>query len=267
MRRLLAVFVLVAGLAAPALAGCGQPAPAPKAKPKPAFSFAFEQKSADAEVRLILDREIGEWPVLHRRLYRDGLTELRKFAADAPALRADSVTPEFTPPVFQRELRWQVAAASPRVVSLRQSWMEYTGGAHPNHGAQGLLWSVVEQAETKNAELFVSAGPADAALDQRLCDAIKAARAAKGVEPDAQAEAVWPCPKWRDADLELAPSTVPGKFGGVTFLFDPYAIGSYAEGEYEITIPQSALRAVLAPGWAGEFAGEPKVKAANPAAD
>ena len=268
MRHAVLMSALAAAvMAATALTGCGKPTPPPKAAPKPAFPFAFEQKSADAEVKLTLDQRIGEWPVLHKQLYQDGVAELRKFAAEAPALRADSVTAEFTPPVFARDLDWKVSAANPHLVSLRQSWMEYTGGAHPNHGVQGRLWSVMEQAETKNAELFVAPGPADAAIDRRLCDGIKAARAAKGAEYSVADDAVWPCPKWRDADMELAASTTPGKFGGVTFLFDPYAIGSYAEGEYEITIPQSALRSVLAPDWAEEFAGEPKVRAPSPTAN
>ena len=73
------------------------------------------------------------------------------------------------------------------------------------------------------------------------------AKAAKGVEWDPES---FPCPKWRESHFVLAPSTVPGKIGGLVFLFDPYAVGAYAEGEYEVTLPQALFTAVLAPAGA-----------------
>ena len=67
----------------------------------------------------------------------------------------------------------------------------------------------------------------------------------------------WPCPKWADSDFVLAPSSAPGKIGGLVFLFDPYSIGPYVEGDWAIALPQAEFRAALAPQWAGEFAGAP----------
>ncbi len=45
----------------------------------------------------------------------------------------------------------------------------------------------------------------------------------------------------------LAPSTTPGKVGGLTALIDPYVVGPYSEGDYEVTVPASAFQALLAP--------------------
>jgi hypothetical protein len=95
-----------------------------------------------------------------------------------------------------------------------------------------------------------------------LCDGISQARASKGVPPTDDG-AMWPCPKWRDSNFVLTPSNTPGKIGGLTFVFDPYAIGSYAEGPYEVTVPYLAIKGVLAPTYAGEFAGSPVQPAAR----
>ena len=96
-------------------------------------------------------------------------------------------------------------------------------------------------------------------MQKALCDGIGRARAAKGVPPESD-PSTWPCPKWRDTDLVLVASTTPGKFGGVDFVFDPYAIGSYAEGPYEVVVPYAAIRDALTPTYAGEFAGAPKAQ-------
>ena len=45
------------------------------------------------------------------------------------------------------------------------------------------------------------------------------------------------------------------------FLIGPYQVGPYAEGSYEVTVPQAAFRALLAPAYADEFAGTPKPEA------
>ena len=55
----------------------------------------------------------------------------------------------------------------------------------------------------------------------------------------------------------LAPSTTTGKAGGLIFLIGPYQVGPYAEGGYEIVVPQTAFRRLLAPAYADEFAGNP----------
>ena len=55
----------------------------------------------------------------------------------------------------------------------------------------------------------------------------------------------------------LAAGTTAGKAGGLVFLIAPYLVGPYAEGSYEVTVPQSAFRSLLAPAYADEFAGQP----------
>ena len=58
--------------------------------------------------------------------------------------------------------------------------------------------------------------------------------------------------------LVLAPAAIPGKIGGLTALIDPYVVGPYSEGDYEVTVPVSAFQTLLAPAYAGAFGGAPK---------
>jgi hypothetical protein len=226
----------------------------PPAPAKPVAPLTFSQENPDVSVKLTLARDISRWPGLHREVFARGSAELRKFAAAAPGERAEAKTAEYDPPQYARELEWSLAAATPRLVSLRQTWYENTGGAHPNHGYDSYLWDVAANRSIGNAVLFKTGGD-EAAVQKALCDGIDKVKTGRGVEWDPES---WPCPKWREARFVLTPSTVPGKIGGLTFLFDPYAIGSYAEGEYDVTVPQSVLAPLLAAAYAGEFAGAPK---------
>ena len=71
----------------------------------------------------------------------------------------------------------------------------------------------------------------------------------------------WSCPKWADSQFVFAPSTAAGKIGGLVFLFDPYVLGPYAEGDYRVTVPLSAFAESLSPSYAEEFAGAPAAAA------
>jgi hypothetical protein len=73
---------------------------------------------------------------------------------------------------------------------------------------------------------------------------------------------MWSCPKAVSTPFVLAPSTTPGKAGGVIFLIGAYQIGPYSDGPYRIAVPQSVFRALLNPAYADEFAGAP-VKAGD----
>jgi hypothetical protein len=67
----------------------------------------------------------------------------------------------------------------------------------------------------------------------------------------------WACPTWTDSHAVLVPSTQPYRIGGIMFLFDPYVIGAYAEGEYDVLIPLADFQQLVAPRWAADFAGAP----------
>ncbi len=251
--RLRATLTLLAATAALALGAC-QRKPAPAPPPPPAAPLTFAQTTPSATVSLTLDRRIQLYPVLHLKLYTDGRRQLLAFARQAEEDRAAEKAGEPAAP-YERTLRWRVTADSPQIVSLRQDWRDFTGALHPNHGSTALLWDRRTEAPVAQSALFRP--DADfAALDARLCEAVRQAKAAR-LGPQAAGAGDWSCPTWKSAEAVLAPSTVRGRFGGMTFHFDAYALGAAVAGDYDVTLPQAAFAAALAPAWRPLFAGEP----------
>jgi hypothetical protein len=246
----LGVFVLVAvGLAI----WRANLKPPPALQP-PQLPLSFDQSTTAAKVELKIDTKLKPYPVLVRRLYRSGVQELRSFAAQAQQDQARLSATGLPVRPYERSIAWSLAAATPNLVSVRQAWFDDTGGAHPNHGSKGLLWDPQGEREVARTELFRPDAD-QGRLDGLLCRAIAAEKGRReGAVFDPLA---WPCPKWADSDFVLAPSSAPGKIGGLVFLFDPYSIGPYVEGDWAIAVRQAEFRAALAPQWAGEFAGAP----------
>ncbi|HWW25741.1 MAG TPA: RsiV family protein, partial [Caulobacter sp.] len=214
----------------------------------------FDQADEAAKVTLRLPAEIANHPALHALLYDRETAGLKTFAAKAQADRKAS-DGKFPWRPYARQGQWFLAADAPPLVGLRALWFEDTGGAHPNHGASSLIWDSAAQREIQPKALFRP--DADmAVLDKAICDAVAQAKTHR--EGAVPLNAMFSCPRWNQTVLVLAPSTIPGKVGGLTVLIDPYVVGPYAEGDYEVVVPLSAFQALLAPAHAGAFAGAPK---------
>jgi hypothetical protein len=266
-------WLIAGGVAAVALVGVGVVLLAP-GKPQPTarrtidklepvaaepdktaeVPFAYASKTAQAVVSLKLPASLAAQPDLHARLYDEGVKDLKRFADGAASAHAEDT--EDTVP-YERNVKWTAADETSKLISLQKETFEFSGGAHPNTTLEAVLWDKALKKALQPGALFKT-GVDYSKLDATLCDAITAAKKARlGTSFVAAGPDTWQCPKWKDSTLALAPSTVAGKAGGLTFLFSPYAVGAYVEGPYEITVPQSAFRADLAPGYADEFAGSP----------
>jgi len=227
---------------------------APQPQAVPARPLAFKQADPAAEVALKLPPGISQYPALHAALYDREVAQLKDFAVKAEADRKASVG-EFPWRQYASERQWVVAAVTPRLVGLRGMWFDYTGGAHPNHGAASLLWDTRTNSEIKSAALFRPDADMKV-LDKAICDAVALAKRRR--EGAAPLDDMFSCPKWSETVLALAPSTQAGKIGGLAVLIGPYVVGPYAEGDYEVVIPLSTLQPLLAQTYADAFAGSPK---------
>ncbi len=244
-----------------ALTACDQkPAKAPQATPAPATPapltrpLAFDQADETAKVALRLPAEISRFPALHVMLYDREVAALRAFVAKA---QDDKKTSDGSFPWrrYSRQGQWFLAADGAPLVGLRALWFEDTGGAHPNHGGATLIWDTAANSEVQPKALFRP--DADmSALDKAICDAVATAKTHR--EGAVPLNAMFACPKWTETVLVLAPSTTPGKIGGLTAIIDPYLVGPYSEGDYEVTIPAAAFQAMVAPAYASAFGGAPK---------
>ena len=260
-------LLLLTAVAVAALTACNRdraPADAPAATPgsnaaiTPADAAAplnYEAATPYADVKLVLPDAIKPQPDLHARLYAEEVRKLRQFVdgaqSDLVEAGADPDQPKFT-----NTVTITAAAETGKLFSLKRVSFE-TGGAHPNTLSSGLLWDKALKRQIGLADLFRK-GADLTVLDQALCSALNSAKRAR--VPDGPSitfdSKPFACPRVGATAFVLTPGSVDGKAGGLTFLIGPYQAGPYAEGGYEIAIPATVFRSLLATAYAGEFGGQ-----------
>jgi hypothetical protein len=261
LKALPPILLLATGCAGPIAAGSGNEvaaAPPSAAVAKPAAQpVAIDEKSELLDFHLAWPAAVSAIPRLAANI-RSAATahkaELLKSAAEDQAYRAKQDFPFHS---YEYGDDFDVRGNTPRLLSLGESWFEYTGGAHPMHGTRALLWDRVAGREIAFAGLF-SDGPAvlGRLFEASYCAALDKARAerrgAAGTAPAAD-DPFNQCPKF--ADLALIPSGKPGQpMNAIAFHADPYVAGPYSEGDYDITLPVTAeVIAALNPVYRSSF--------------
>ena len=255
--------VLGAMALALALVGCRREQ-AFKPPPKAPEPLSFAQTTPDATVSLRLWPDVGALPGLRFRLYQDGVKELTTFLAQAKNDHAHLTQKGLPAAPYRRAIDWKIRAVTPRLAGAQETWFDDTGGVHPNYGTKGMVWDIVGDQPLAGGDLFRS-DVSPTLLNNALCNAIKAERVRRmGAQAATGEGSQGFCSKWPESEFTLAPSTVKGKIGGLLFLFDPYVLGPYAAGIYEVTVPESVFHYWLSPTWAPEFAGDPPPPASPP---
>lgn len=268
-------FALVALAAAATLSACNRDRTDEKAAPPatPAVAgatvtpadgaapMAYESKTQYAEVSLTLPVAIKAQPDLHARLYAAAVRDLRQFSEGAQADRTEAGG-DAGSAAYDKSIQITPGAETGKLFSLVRTDSEFTGGAHPMSSFAAILWDKALKREIAAADLFIKSGDLSA-LDTALCTAVNAEKRKR--DPQAQTvsltgDAMFKCPRASTIPFVLATGTTPGKAGGLVFLIGPYLVGPYSDGPYEVTVPQSAFRALLAPAYADEFAGQPKAE-------
>lgn len=264
LRALLLTTALAASLAA-----CNrdrEPAPdaaassGPEASVTPADAaapMAFESKTPYADVRLSLPEAIKPQTDLHARLYAEEVRLLRQFTEGAQGELTEAGA-DTERPKFEKTVTVSAALETSKLLSLKRVDYDYSGGAHPNTLTSGILWDKALKRRIGLTDLLRR--DADLSLlDQALCSAINAARRAR--VPDSTSINLGgrhgsSCPRAADTPFVLAPGTLPGKAAGLVFLIGPYQVGPRTEGAYEIALPASGFRSLLAVAYADDFGGQ-----------
>lgn len=267
-------LTLLSAAVALSLAACNRDKDKAEAPPAPpptdgavipadaAAPLGFDQKTDFATVRLVLPSTIKPQTDLHARIYAEEVRKLRQFVEGAQADRTEAGG-EDSLPAYQKTVTFDTALETGKLFSLQRVDFDFSGGAHPNTVATGVLWDKALKRMVGPGDLFRK-GADLSVLDQALCSAVNAAKRAR--VPDSAAITLggkdFSCPLAFDTPFVLTAGTQPGKAGGLTFLIGPYQVGPYVEGAYEIAIPVAVFRSLLAPAYADEFAGQP-VKAGD----
>ena len=170
------------------------------------------------------------------------LVEQRKDMTDVPAdirSRPWSAERSYT----------QDALVANRYASVIRSEFSYTGGAHPNHGSDTLLWDRQAGKMISIRPFFTEladGGPAMTAIRNAVVADLKIEKKKRDNDnPDMSLVDALEPKLLTIGPVSLAPSTVAGKSSGLTFHYAPYAVGAYAEGDYTAFVPWETLKPYL----------------------
>jgi hypothetical protein len=224
------------------------------AEPKPDFSV----KTRWVEAAVILDAKIRADPALAANCLTEGKAWAVKNRADADKERKQD--PELFRNAWSFERKYGTrSVVDGRYVSIVRSDYQYTGGAHPNSSSDTILWDKSAGKRISIRRFFTETGdngPTLKAMRQGVIASLEAEKKNRGAEgTDASAiEAIEP-KLLKIGPVSLAPSTAEGKSSGLTFHYSPYAVGSYAEGEYVAFVPWESLKPYLTAEGVAIFAG------------
>jgi hypothetical protein len=225
---------------------------------EPKSDIAIKTKAV--EIKVTLDDAIRRNPALAASLLADSKRWAEQNRADAekeykesPELFRDGRT--WT---FERTYTVQSVVAD-RYVSVLRSMFMYTGGAHPNTDLNTILWDNDAKKPISIRPFFkelTDNGPTLKAMRRAIIVALKTEKKKRDIdEPDdSWTSGVEPKLLGIGA-VELAPSTEAGKSAGLVFNYSPYAVGSYAEGPYEVFVPWDVLKPYLTPEGVAIFGG------------
>lgn len=235
-------------------------ASSPQTGPAVSQPIAYKLEDGRLTTQLALDPALRAHPELRARLYGDGMSAIREFEADAQSVRAEN--DGVLPSDMELTIRWYAPAGASRLLGVKGFFWSFAGGAHGNPSYDAILWDRIARREVAPTELFRADADMDI-LDRALCDAVNAAKAARGGDqawdpsPYRGEEGFWSCPEALKIPFTLAPGDTAGKAGGLVFLIGPYIVGPYAEGVYTAVVPAAAISALLSPEWADQFGGAP----------
>ncbi|MFO1109207.1 MAG: DUF3298 domain-containing protein [Bradyrhizobium sp.] len=210
--------------------------------------------------KVYLDSKIKADPPLAADSLAEGRKWIDKSAAEAESERKQD-------PQLFRDRRWTYerrynfrSLVDGRYVSVIRNDYFDTGGAHPNSDVNTILWDSTAKKRISIRPFFTETaddGPALKAMLKAVIVSLNAEKKKRDATATATAE-------WykelkptllKIGAVTLAPSTEAGKSSGLTFHYPPYAVGSYAEGEYVAFVPWQTLKSYLSAEGAKIFGG------------
>jgi hypothetical protein len=231
---------------------------APAADPKPDIAL----KAKYTEVTVSFDDAIKSDPPLLKYLSAAGKSWAAKTLKELVAQRKDMNDL----PADIRNRPWssergytQDVLVAGRYASIIRGDFSYTGGAHPNHGSDTLLWDKQAGKMISIRPFFTEladGGPAMTAIRNAVVADLKIEKKKRDSDnPDMSLVDALEPKLLTIGPVSLTPSTVAGKSSGLTFHYSPYAVGSYAEGDYTGFVPWETLKPYLSAEGTAIFGG------------
>lgn len=161
---------------------------------------------------------------------------------------------------WEVQQEWKYTAQAGGLTSLVGTNYEFTGGAHGMSATDTKIVRADTGEELSLAKMLLPDRSPSPAITIAICEGLKAEKM-KSIQSATIFDEPIVCAgtkanvKIEDAHIALAPSTEAGKFGGLFVYYDPYAVGSYAEGSYSLTIPQAVFSEDMRPQFKSLFGG------------
>lgn len=258
-------FASIRTIALAAVAGIFFIGPCFAAEPKPDIAI----KTDAVDVSVTLDDTIKSYPALAA----DCLAEGKRYAGKQRKEATDSKRsdPQYFPKdgyTFEREYLTASVVGGRYISVLREDYAD-THGAHPNSYVDTILWDDAGKKRISIRPFFTETadgGPTLTAMRNAVLAALKAEKKARGITDDDS-----PVDWYKDigtsllkiGPVTLAPSTEPGKSAGLAFHYEPYAVGPYAEGRFDVVVPWRELKPYLSAEGAAIFGGQPQEDSTN----
>lgn len=253
-------LALIAAAVAATVAACDRGDKAPKIDKAPAAAMAegplkYESTTPYAKVALALPEAIRSFPDLYSDIYQTEVGALKDYVEGAQSDRSEFGSANLPP--YEKSITYSDSVETDRLFSMIRTDFDYSGGAHPNTVATGILWDKSLNKRITAEDLF--AKDADrAALSRTLCQAIDTAKKGRPGSVPLSSGNTWKCPDLKELNVILAGGDTPKKASGIIFLINAYEVGPYVEGAYYIVLPLEAVRQAINPAYASEFGGTGK---------
>jgi len=220
---------------------------------------AITQTTDELEFSLALPTEQEAGPVV-ARLRKEAEDIFARTKKEAHDIHAEAKAEGHSALPWEYQVDWSVLARSGDLVSLVGTLYQFSGGAHGMSSTDAVLANAKTGEEIDFSSMMRFGKTPSPALVIAACEAAKKEKLARIDSATVMDEPIV-CAgpnanvKLEDGTIAIAPSTVAGKFGGIYVYFDQYAIGSYAEGPYQIVIQHDVFAEDLKPEFKDLFAG------------
>jgi hypothetical protein len=196
------------------------------------------------------------------RLRKEADDLLAKKLKEAHEMHADARAEGRSPIPWEYQIEWKVLGRASEWVSLVGTLYQFEGGAHGLGTTDTRIANYKTGEEIAFPDMLRFGKGFSPAVVIATCEALKKEKRTRiGSDTVMDEPTICAGPnanvRLEDASIGLAPSNVAGKFGGLYVYFDPYAVGSYAEGSYQVAIPHEVFAEDLKAPFKTLFAGSP----------
>ena len=223
--------------------------------PDGSISFIDESLTFSA----VMPKAAADDPIV-RKLQAEAQAYLDKKKVEARADFEDREKQGAVEMSWEVQQEWKYTAKAGGIASLVGTNYEFTGGAHGMSATDTTIVRADTGEELSLAKMLQPDRSPSPAITIAICEGLKAAKM-KAIQSATIFDEPITCAgpkanvKIEDASIALAPSTDADKFGGLFVYYDPYTVGSYAEGPYTLTIPQAVFSEDMRPQYKSLFGG------------